>query len=198
VKRCTNCGAEKPLDAFHRRADSGDGHRANCKTCRVSESHANYECNGERIRLRSGEWFKGNRERALAARHAYYLANREKAAAQGKVWRDANPERYRARNNAYQRTHPQYRRNHEARIRAAKGVAISPLRPSDWREIQDSYCGLCVYCGTQTETTTADHVVPLKGGGAHTTENVVPACFPCNQSKGARSLLFWLARRRLD
>lgn len=33
-----------------------------------------------------------------------------------------------------------------------------------------------------------DHVEPLYWDGAHTTENLVPACLSCNRSKGPRRL----------
>lgn len=33
-----------------------------------------------------------------------------------------------------------------------------------------------------------DHIEPLYWGGAHTVENIVPACLSCNRSKGPRRL----------
>ena len=33
IKVCSQCGEAKPLDAFHRRTRSPDGHQAHCKTC---------------------------------------------------------------------------------------------------------------------------------------------------------------------
>src|SRR4051812_10020332 len=33
MKTCTLCGETKPLDQFHRRARSQDGHQAHCKAC---------------------------------------------------------------------------------------------------------------------------------------------------------------------
>lgn len=35
-KTCTECGEEKPLSGFHKRADSRDGLQSSCKTCRSS------------------------------------------------------------------------------------------------------------------------------------------------------------------
>lgn len=45
---------------------------------------------------------------------------------------------------------------------------------------------LCVYCGD--EATVNDHVVPLAQGGRIT----MPACKPCNASKGGRTPTQWL------
>jgi 5-methylcytosine-specific restriction endonuclease McrA len=38
---------------------------------------------------------------------------------------------------------------------------------------------------------TQDHVRPLTRGGLHLMSNLLPACLPCNQSKGGRLLAEW-------
>ncbi|WP_161624905.1 HNH endonuclease [Streptomyces spectabilis] len=49
----------------------------------------------------------------------------------------------------------------------------------------------CCYCDGPAEQ--IDHVTPVSKGGRDTLSNVVPACTPCNQSKGALSLSDWAA-----
>lgn len=46
--------------------------------------------------------------------------------------------------------------------------------------------GLCGYCGRRGST--IDHIIPRSRGGQHRWENVVLACSPCNQKKGASFL----------
>lgn len=46
--------------------------------------------------------------------------------------------------------------------------------------------GRCQYCGDSADS--IDHVVPRAKGGAHTWENVVAACRPCNVRKRDRLL----------
>ena len=48
---------------------------------------------------------------------------------------------------------------------------------------------LCCYCGNRKrpEQLTRDHIVPLSRGGRDHWKNVVTACKPCNQRKGART-----------
>jgi hypothetical protein len=48
---------------------------------------------------------------------------------------------------------------------------------------------LCCYCGSQknAQALTRDHIAPLSRGGRDIWKNVVTACRPCNQRKGARS-----------
>jgi 5-methylcytosine-specific restriction endonuclease McrA len=42
----------------------------------------------------------------------------------------------------------------------------------------------CQYCGTKEGPMTIDHVVPRRYGGKDTWENLVCACFKCNNEKG--------------
>ena len=51
--------------------------------------------------------------------------------------------------------------------------------------IRDRYS--CQYCGRESHTLTLDHIVPRFRGGAHSWENVVSACIPCNHRKAART-----------
>ena len=46
----------------------------------------------------------------------------------------------------------------------------------------------CQYCGRQTHDLTLDHIVPRHRGGAHSWENLVAACKPCNHRKGGKTL----------
>jgi 5-methylcytosine-specific restriction endonuclease McrA len=50
---------------------------------------------------------------------------------------------------------------------------------------RDGWC--CVYCGRSTRDLTLDHVMPRHRGGAHTWENLVSACKPCNHKKAGRT-----------
>ena len=51
----------------------------------------------------------------------------------------------------------------------------------------------CAYCSSPG--TTVDHVVPLFKGGSNFEGNLVPACRPCNNSKGRWLLVEWRAHR---
>jgi len=50
---------------------------------------------------------------------------------------------------------------------------------------RDNNC--CQYCGTRTAALTIDHIVPKSRGGGDTWENLVTACFRCNNIKGNRT-----------
>ncbi len=60
-----------------------------------------------------------------------------------------------------------------------------------WRDsIKESWNHQCAYCRS-THNLTLDHVNPKTKGGHNTTNNVVPACRSCNQSKGSNHWLSW-------
>lgn len=48
----------------------------------------------------------------------------------------------------------------------------------------------CVYCGNRSQT--LDHLVPVRRGGPHSMQNLVPACIRCNNSKGSLLLHQWI------
>lgn len=45
----------------------------------------------------------------------------------------------------------------------------------------------CYYCGSDDKLS-IDHVIPVATGGKDNINNLVPACQPCNSTKGDRSL----------
>ena len=47
--------------------------------------------------------------------------------------------------------------------------------------------GLCHWCGRELEAFEADHLIPHSAGGPTTDDNLVAACFRCNQQKGTMS-----------
>ena len=58
---------------------------------------------------------------------------------------------------------------------------------------------ICMYCGEHFvhDLLTRDHVIPLSRGGRDCWENVVTACFRCNNLKGNRTPEEWGGRKLL-
>jgi len=56
---------------------------------------------------------------------------------------------------------------------------------------------LCVYCNCELnrENKTQDHVIPRAHQGTSDPDNLEPACFDCNSTKGDLKLLMFLATR---
>lgn len=53
----------------------------------------------------------------------------------------------------------------------------------------------CAYCGLRTKDLTIDHVIPRSQEGTNEPNNLLPACKPCNESKGSKSLANWYNHR---
>lgn len=93
----------------------------------------------------------------------------------------------------------EYGRTHFAiRSRLYKGLSkdsmhLGPL--ADDERLKMVLPQSCCYCGS-TESLAADHLIPLKKGGANTGDNLVWACRKCNSSNGATDALEWMARRQ--
>lgn len=87
----------------------------------------------------------------------------------------------------YRRLPPDKRHELTHRKRAeAYGVAHVPYSRT---AILARWGHTCAYCPALAKH--LDHVVPLSRGGTDTEDNIVPACAPCNLSKGAKTLAEW-------
>lgn len=59
-----------------------------------------------------------------------------------------------------------------------------------WNQVVSAHGSACVYCG-DANADSLDHVIPRSRGGDDHPSNLVPACRPCNSSKGARTPEEW-------
>ncbi len=169
------CGVCKEFSAFYKSKDSRSGIGARCKECEKSSARARYQ------------EYKPRRREVDRIRNA----TPERKLAERK--------RYRTRGNYHVRF---YHANHKrclvkCRIRAQRrrarlaNVAVNDLTEQQWRDILEYHDYRCAYCLVQMPgELTVEHVVPISRDGDHTEWNVVPACKPCNSSKGDRSIWF--------
>jgi len=69
------------------------------------------------------------------------------------------------------------------------------IESGEWAAIRsavfarDNYT--CQYCGSHGVRLEADHVIPVSLGGETSMGNLKTACFPCNRSKGSKTLDQW-------
>jgi 5-methylcytosine-specific restriction endonuclease McrA len=170
-----------------------------------SRNREYYFANRERIGMRQAEYRAQHREHDRAKSLAYAANHREEARARAKAWYAAHNdaafrerERERAR-KAYatderrreyvrewrrqnRALHNEYVRISEANRRAARNDGAGVTR-AQWRELVAQHDHRCAYC-QRLRPLTIDHRIPLKRGGRHEIENILPACQPCNSSKG--------------
>lgn len=149
---------------------------------------------------RTAEQIQRRKESANAyARRKYAAltgAEREQRRQRMREWGRNRSKEVRERWNAYSRgwnakayTSPEVKEKHAARAALRNGLLkqAGTLTKKEWALLQKFY-GCCAYCGATDKKLTTDHVTPLSRGGAHSTENVVPACGSCNSRKGKRTL----------
>jgi 5-methylcytosine-specific restriction endonuclease McrA len=174
----------------------------------AERSRAWYAANKDRAATRGKAYHDAHKDQMAACRRAYYEAHKAERAAKQKAWRDAHRAEQKAWRAAYYTAHKAeraaavltwrasnpllaqtYRHRSSARARGAETI---DLTAAEWGEILSAYGHRCAYCGADGDIE-QDHIVPLSQDGAHTAQNVTPACPSCNSSKRNRTPAEWLA-----
>jgi hypothetical protein len=69
-------------------------------------------------------------------------------------------------------------------VDVGRRVPIADLPSAVWARMKRDHGNRCYYCGAEGVRLVKEHKVPLARGGANSAANIVPACAPCNLSKG--------------
>lgn len=145
----------------------------------------------------------------LTPHQRYYRKNKAKNAAKVKKWLQEHP----GANAAACRRH--YQKSAESQREKAKRRYETVIKPfkrteegklkehikaenrrnklngrvtaEEWQEILRLHGNRCFYCGSGGPLE-MDHVTAVTKGGRHDKSNIVPACKPCNSSKGNRHM----------
>lgn len=135
------------------------------------------------------EWRARNPGGHARFQQKYRETHPEKARASFQHWKETHPE-YEVNRGARRRADPKQRQilrknniRYKARIAAAPGDGLTA------EQVRDLKRRPCHYCGKPAVE--IDHVVPIGNGGAHSIENVVPACRSCNARKWMRTPEQW-------
>lgn len=111
-KKCIKCLQIKPAIEFHKRKDSKDGLRNECKVCAVK---------------RASLWSKENKNKRNQYLKDYYIENAEKIKKKSRKWRRDNPEKARLQDSLKSKTRcrktenlrsREYRKNNPEKINA--------------------------------------------------------------------------------
>lgn len=128
--------------------------------------------------LHSKPWRQKNAVKAKKLRHDSYQRQMSRRGGEvrerNKLWAKKNPDRLRA-NWAVSA--------HKRRDR----IGVKTISTGQWKDVLRRSKGRCYWCKKKPKSKPLemDHVIPLSRGGEHSITNVVPACGPCNRSKGA-------------
>ena len=208
TKTCNKCKTPKPTTEFNKNNQQVDGLTGACKTClsviRKAWNHA-YNLTAK-ARETARRYYYSERgqaaKRAYRARYELTPEQRERYRLAGR--KHEREARYKARRARYDQSAKgkamkagidgRYRRTDKGRFAKRKteikrkhqiAATDCTLTRGQWQEIKARFGHACAYCNRQMERLEMDHVKPLSKGGAHTAENIVPACRTCNAKKGA-------------
>ncbi len=178
TKRCTKCGADKPLREFGVLRERPDGRHSQCLLCRRSYMNT---------------WLEATPGLKTAQSRAYNSAHPERKRASRRRWKVTHPEQQRSIWRNRRRRRPDRSANHQSRRRARKrGVEIESFSLAEIAERDGWICGIC---GAEVDPlllwpdqmcASLDHIVPLAAKGPHTRGNCRLAHWICNIRRSDR------------
>jgi 5-methylcytosine-specific restriction endonuclease McrA len=165
----------------------------NLQYCR--ERNKAYQlANGDSIRERHRAYRANNSERLRIIAKAHYERNKQIMAQRHKEWRIKNLDYARSRLREFRRLNLKMARERDrcynAKRRCAMKRAIVAAKRKDAAQRRELFGNKCAYCGS-SNSIVIDHVLPIKLGGLDEAANLIPACFTCNASKGAKLVEKW-------
>ncbi len=114
LRVCTKCGAEKPIEEFHRHNRGPSGRRSQCKACRKVDGQQYYIENRPKILVKTAGWAAANSTRRNAAQRARREKNPAVFDERSARYRKAHLDKYR------QFAKDDYWRHRDKRLAAAK------------------------------------------------------------------------------
>lgn len=180
-KRCSKCGADKPLSDF-------SPGKSRCKACRAARMVEYRREKPDKHR----EWVEQNRERRKAQQAVWYLRHQEQEKERARSWRQNNPDRRRAQIRAYRKAKPDKVRTIVQRRRARRYQQGGSYSEQEWIALKAHHNYTCLRCGRREPEIrlSADHVVPIARGGGSYIDNIQPLCDDCNRWKNVRTVDF--------
>lgn len=206
VKFCKKCGTQKTFYP-HRKAEPDGPGDYKCRPCITAKMREYARDNPDIMRkhviknrakaaARTREWYQKNQEYAREAASRYREAHPEQVRAGLRAYRQKNQASCAAREAEWAKNNPEKMAEKRRRRYARKRGATVDLTREEYIAIQEASTH-CFYCGAPRRgrhRMALDHIHPLSRGGHHTKANLVPACQPCNSSKGQSFLDEWTAR----
>lgn len=178
--------------------------------CRL-RSRKTYWSNREKCLLENKKWCQENRDKRKIHSRRYYEKHKKEIINRSKIYRKNNPEVNRRAVKKWRENNLEKARklvsdwskknrikrnyNRAQRIYQKKANGYEKISKKQWDDICEIFGNKCFYCKKKKKLT-MDHYIPLKKGGSHTFENLVPACSSCNCQKGASTPQEWRARQK--
>lgn len=182
MKTCRQCGLQKPLTAFHKRAAAKDGLRSGCKECDRKAGKAYREEHHKEQRAHEACYRVEHSEERCAYAARYRAEHSEELCVRAARYRKEHPEEIRASAARWRKAHPEIRRMDERRRRAQKQTVSERFTPEMEQFVKAAWHNRCALCAS-TKKLCIDHWRPLSQGYALTMGNAVLLCRYCNSGK---------------
>ncbi len=144
VKKCSQCGHEKPLSEFNKQASNRDGLRYDCRDCSKATKRRYRAAHKEEIKAKYREWYLENREKSLANRRAYHAAHRDSEIERYRTYRQKHPGRVKEYFLSYCAANPE---KYAARRALCRAVAAGRIQKP----------GHCLTCGRVVDRIEGHH-----------------------------------------
>lgn len=197
MKICCKCQTKKPFDEFRKG-------RSKCKQCAYAEKRAWYQRHHDKVKADARQYYHKTKDLRLVQMREWRNSHQQYRKEKRREWHQANKPDQNIKTRQYYATHKKqiYEKHKEWRLadptlsrwhasvrhQRLKGTP-NDLTREQWLARLEEFGHHCAYCWAEGVPLTQDHLIPIVKGGAHTIDNVVPACKPCNAKKQARSML---------
>jgi len=167
-------------------------YRANNQAAIASQRAAYREANRDKVSGQNAAFRSAHREERAAASRAYALAHPGAVQAYQRRYYLSHRADLIAAASEWARTHrPEANAASNRRRARVRDNGVFAITARDWRRILQRHRQACAYCGRSGVPLQQEHVIPIARGGRHSVGNLVPACQPCNGSKGSKLLVEW-------
>lgn len=190
MKTCNKCHISKYLTEFYTK-------QYRCKRCQVEYAKTWAKEHPDRAKATNARNRKkpSHKARKRAYDQAYAKANHDKRQAYIAKYNAENAEKLSAYHRAKRQRRKSYYLDCSRRYRARKKGAMGKHTAAEVKALVAEHDNKCGYgCGRIVDC--LDHIIPLSKGGEDSVDNLLPACAPCNLSKGAKSVYEWLRTRK--
>lgn len=179
MKRCGKCGENKDIEDFSRNKAKKDGRATECRLCKSQQDKKYREEHSKYCKEYQTKYWIENRSELYEQKKEYIASNKIAHLTRQHAWYLKNQDSIKMRISQYKKDHPEQYQMYNNRRMASKKTDI--VEKFGHQDIIIKYGDKCYYCDGLFEC--IDHYMPLSKSGAHTLENVRPACVQCNLTK---------------
>lgn len=210
IKKCKQCGQEKPLDQFNKHNSTADRLNYRCKACQSSyarhrnqfnkEQRAAYgkiyrEKNKEQIAEKNKRYYAENRDKHRALVHRWYKEHADLVCERTAIWKQNNPDKVKEIHKKYRQANPEKQKAKAHLRRSRKINAPGKFTKDQIKQLYDLQKGQCICCKAKLDKYHIDHIVPLAKGGTNDIHNIQLLCPTCNVRKGAKDPIEFMQER---